>query len=90
MNASYSPAIGQTIKYLRTETGMRQGELAARINKTQTIVSCIESGKSRPSLSTVKEICKVFKIKPSAFFRMAIASADNEKVIDFIFNFFKR
>lgn len=90
MKISKAPVIGEAIRCLRKEAGMRQRELAARIKKTQTIVSCIESGKSRPSLSTIKDICKAFRIKPAFLLRMAINSGDNEEVIDFIFSYFKR
>jgi transcriptional regulator with XRE-family HTH domain len=50
--------IGKVIKSLRQEKGFTQMKLAKMCNITQTSLSQIESGSSRPSPQTLQSICK--------------------------------
>ena len=54
------PLIGQNIKRLRRKYNMTQEELAVLIDGDQKAISRIESGKSRPGLSTYLRIAKLF------------------------------
>lgn len=55
---------GPAIKTIRTHLGMTQETLSKKMGITQTSLSQIESGAKRPHESTLKKVCKSFKIPP--------------------------
>lgn len=50
--------IGDAIRELRTESGITQAELAARLNVTPQIISQYERGVKKPKIETVAKIAK--------------------------------
>ncbi len=54
----------------RTKAGLTQGDVAARMGTTQSVVARIESGRGKPSMRTVQRFASavsagaVFRIKP--------------------------
>src|SRR5665647_1351846 len=54
--------IGKRIQTLRTNSGMKQEELANRIQKGKGTVSNYETGARDPDLDTVVDISKVFDV----------------------------
>lgn len=69
------PLIGQNIKRLRRKYNMTQEELAALIDGDQKAISRIESGKSRPGLSTYLRIANVFQVSIDRFLKGAIVKS---------------
>ena len=54
--------LGAAIKDARKRAGLRQGDLAARTDLTQSYLSQIESGKKEPHLSKLRRIADVLEI----------------------------
>ena len=80
--------IGKTIKIVRTLKGIRQKELAEKINISHNYLSAVENDKKEPSL--------VFLIKLSKFFEVPLilllienldASSMSEKQMDLFLKF---
>ena len=44
----------------RTQAGLTQGDVAARMGTTQSVVARIESGRGSPSIRTVQVIAKLW------------------------------
>lgn len=59
--------IGNTIRFLRTEAGLKQNDFADRIGVSQNYLSLIENGKREPSISFIKKVSETFDI-PYEFF----------------------
>ena len=59
--------LGSRIQRAREEAGLSQGELAARINCTQSALSNYELGKRRIYLAKLEEVARVLK-KPLSYF----------------------
>ena len=57
------------LRELRLEAGLTQTELAARIEKDQTLVSKFESGERRLDILEIREICLVLGITFEEFAR---------------------
>lgn len=55
--------IGKNIKEKRQAAGMKQAELAEKVNATQRQVSSWESGKFMPSIENIVKIADVFGCK---------------------------
>ena len=54
--------LGEKIKYLRKSKGVSQEELAAMLKVNRNYLSRVETGKSEPTASTLKEIARIFGI----------------------------
>ncbi|MFN8170161.1 MAG: helix-turn-helix transcriptional regulator [Candidatus Nanopelagicales bacterium] len=54
--------VTNTIREFRTEHGISQGELAARVGVTRQTVNAIEQGKYSPSLEVAFRIADVFGV----------------------------
>lgn len=52
-------AVGQEIRAARTEAGMSQAELAARLDRRQAYVSELERGKTEPSMSLLVLLSRI-------------------------------
>lgn len=51
---------GGNLKELRINQKYTQEQLAKKLNKTKSTISCYESGQKQPSLQTLIEIAKIF------------------------------
>lgn len=54
--------VKHTIKQLRTEKGIRQGELADQLHVTRQAVSNWENGKTQPDIETLTQIAEYFGV----------------------------
>lgn len=68
--------IGTTITRLRKEKGLSQVEFAKLIDLTQTSLSQIESGKKRPSSTTLKNICHHLGISELHLYLLSFDESD--------------
>ena len=55
------------LKKARQKAGLKQGEVAERIGKTQSYISKIEAGKRRLDILQFNKIIKLYR-KPISFF----------------------
>ena len=60
--------LGNAIKVVRTATGMKQREVAAKIGVTANYLSLVESGKREPSISVLNRLAKMLGIPVGIFF----------------------
>jgi ribosome-binding protein aMBF1 (putative translation factor) len=49
-------AVAQAIIEARTRVGLTQAQLARRMNTTQSVIARLESGKGRPSTTTLRNL----------------------------------
>ena len=54
--------VGEKIKNLRTDKGLPQDELAARLNVSRALVSKWETGSRLPAYSNVEELSTIFDV----------------------------
>lgn len=57
------------LRKVRTDAGLTQADLAARVHKDQTFVSKYETGERRLDLIELREICSALGITLSEFVR---------------------
>ncbi len=67
---------GKATKILRAVAGLEQRELADIAGVDPSLISMIESGKRKPSLSTLEQITRAFKI-PQHLFALLAAGPDD-------------
>ena len=64
----YAMKVGKNIKLFRTIAGLKQKELAAKIEVKDSYLSSIENEKKEPSLSLLKKISEKLNIPIAMFF----------------------
>jgi len=60
--------LGNAIKVVRTATGMKQREVAAKTGVTANYMSLVEGGKREPSLAFLNRLAKTLGIPVGIFF----------------------
>jgi transcriptional regulator with XRE-family HTH domain len=70
---------GTTLKERRLELNLTQAEVSKKTKLSQTSISQIESGKKQPSPSTVKKLCKLYKLPTAVFVWRSIETNDIPK-----------
>jgi len=60
--------IGKGIKFVRIASGIRQGEMAKRLNISQNYLSLLENNKAEPSIGLLKKISETFGVPASFLF----------------------
>lgn len=60
--------IGKTIKLIRTLKGIKQKELAKKINITHNYLSAVENDKKEPSLVLLNKLSKFLEVPLSLLF----------------------
>lgn len=55
------------LRQIRTEAGLRQADLAAKLKRPQPFVSRYESGERRLDILEWRQVCKVVGITPAEF-----------------------
>jgi XRE family transcriptional regulator, regulator of sulfur utilization len=68
--------IGPTIKELRIQKEIKQGDLANSIGISQTSLSLIESGVKQPSQDTLRKVCELFEIPQPFIYYLALEESD--------------
>lgn len=61
-------ALSQRISHLRKTKGFTQEKLAAEASMDRVAIANIETGKRRPTVTTIFRISKALKVKPGDFF----------------------
>jgi transcriptional regulator with XRE-family HTH domain len=54
--------LAKNLKYLRSEAGMTQSELAEKLDLQRTMISAYEDGRSEPKLSTLAILSELFMV----------------------------
>jgi transcriptional regulator with XRE-family HTH domain len=67
--------IGRRVAAYRTERGMRVSDLARSVGVSPSLVSQIERGQSRPSVSTLFAMAQALELPVDAFFRETSAGS---------------
>ena len=57
--------LGLRIKELRLKNGLKQSELAEKVNIATKHQSCIETGKNYPSADLIEKYARVFRLEPA-------------------------
>lgn len=76
--------IGKAIKTLRLKRGYSQKQLASLVEKSETTISLIESGKSIPQTKRIKEISSALGVEPVYLLLFALEKEDipsNKRVL---------
>lgn len=60
--------LGYRVMFFRQREDMSQLELAKKVNMSQSVIAQIESGRSNPSLGTLKKIAKALNVPEAWFF----------------------
>ena len=71
--------LGGTIKAIRKQAGMSQGQLTAHTGLSQTSISQIENGVKRPSKSSLQKICKALEVPEAVLYILALEDKDVPK-----------
>jgi transcriptional regulator with XRE-family HTH domain/quercetin dioxygenase-like cupin family protein len=72
---SLADGIGRRLAAYRTQRGLRVAELARAVGVTPSLISQIERGQSRPSVSTLFAIAQALAMPVDAFFREPVPPA---------------
>ena len=67
---------GKQIRYLRTQSGMTQEELAGELNVTRQALSNWERDVNEPDLDTLKKICLLFGVHMDDFAKEVITKME--------------
>jgi transcriptional regulator with XRE-family HTH domain len=54
--------MGRALKVIRTASGIKQKDIAAKLGVTSNYISLIEAGKREPSISFLKKIARMLKV----------------------------
>ncbi len=57
--------IGKGIKFVRVAAGLRQGEMAKKLDISQNYLSLLENNKAEPSMGLIKKISELFGVPVS-------------------------
>lgn len=68
--------IGNTIKEVRKEKGISQGELAKLCEISQTSLSQIETGAKSPSKNTLEKICRHLEVSEALIYVLSLEEED--------------
>jgi transcriptional regulator with XRE-family HTH domain len=68
--------LGNTIKSIRKQKGIRQNTFAELCNLSQTYLSQIETNKKEPNISTLREIANNLKISIPILFFLSLDEKD--------------
>jgi transcriptional regulator with XRE-family HTH domain len=71
-------AIGERLAAHRSRRGMKVSALAREIGVSPSLISQIERGQSRPSVSTLFALAEALDVPVDAFFRDSAAAADHD------------
>jgi transcriptional regulator with XRE-family HTH domain len=85
--------LGTAIKDLRQESGLRQKELASRVDVTQSYLSQIENDRKEPNLSTLRRIAQELGVSLPILFFLSMdeddVRPDRKEAFDRFFPHFK-
>ena len=76
--------LGEKIKQLRKSKGISQEELASTLNINRNFLSRIETGKSEPTASMLKNIAKIFNVDLNSLLDVKSLPSDNSNKLKYI------
>lgn len=68
--------IGPTIKKLRKQKGLNQKEFSAAIDISQTALSQIETGLTKPQKTTLNKICEELNVPEQVLILLSLEESD--------------
>ncbi len=78
--------LGEKIKLLRKSKNISQEQLAAMLNINRNYLSRVETGKSEPSSSVLKNIATIFNIDLNSLLDIKKSDEEEAKKIEYIIN----
>ena len=81
--------LGEKIKLIRKSKGISQEELASTLKINRNFLSRIETGKSEPTASILKNIAKLFNIDLNSLLDVKNIPTDSDDKIKYITENFK-
>jgi transcriptional regulator with XRE-family HTH domain len=60
--------LGRAIKLIRTSSGLKQKDIAAKLGVTSNYISLVESGNREPSVSLLKKLATILGVPVGLFF----------------------
>jgi transcriptional regulator with XRE-family HTH domain len=54
--------LGMALKVIRTASGIKQKDIAAKLGVTPNYISLLEGGRREPSISFLKKLAKILKV----------------------------
>ena len=76
--------LGEKIKSLRKSKGISQEELSTTLNINRNFLSRIETGKSEPSASILRNIAKLFNVDLNSLLDVKNTPAENSDKLKYI------
>ena len=76
--------LGEKIKQLRKSKGISQEELASTLKINRNFLSRIETGKSEPTASMLKNIAKIFNVDLNSLLDVKSLPSDNSNKLKYI------
>ena len=55
-------SFGNNLKQFRIESGMKQSQLAKKLNLKNYVISDWENGRSKPCIEDLKKLCVIFEV----------------------------
>lgn len=75
--------MGKRIAHRRKQFGLKQNALAERLEISNNHMSCIETGRTQPSVTLLYKICNELKVTPDYLMMGALRSSDiSQDLID--------
>lgn len=76
--------LGEKIKRIRKSKGISQEELASKLNINRNLLSRIETGKSEPSATLLKNIAKMFNVDLNSLLDIKNTPSENNDKLKYI------
>ena len=64
--------IGRALRYYRKKTGLKQAEIAEKLQISRQAYSNYENGKREPNINLIFEMAQVFEVTTDEFFKKAM------------------
>jgi transcriptional regulator with XRE-family HTH domain len=72
--------LGTAIKLIRTSSGLKQKDIAAKLGVTGNYISLVENGSREPSVSLLKKLAAIFDVPVGLFFLWEDNDSSKKKV----------
>ena len=72
-------AVGQELRFYRTQKGLSQETLGFEASLHRTYISLIERGLKSPTISTTVRICNALEIAPDEFLKHVMQRFDGKR-----------
>ena len=76
--------LASNIRYLRKERGWTQEELATKVKKAKSTITCYENGIRTPDIKDLSVFCNLFHIGMDDLVGKDLSTMDSDNYADFI------